>query len=702
MAVAVEYREISLDICRGSLTLKGRAWGPENVESKKRILAWPGWLDNCGSWNTIAPYFAEKGYLFVGLDPPGCGFSDHRPACSWYADYDECILIIQAADQLGWDEPFTICGHSRGSNISGVTAAVFSNRIRAAIVIEGMLGISGCYTTSYEEVGAPFCQFSNLIKLDRVNRERVPRVFDCLEDVIEHNRTNKFFPKARATAEGIALRHIKQLSDGKYQFVHDTRTYGQMQPHYMFPPSNIAIRSETACPVLCINARNSAIAVRGDYETFLRRLKSRSGDVEFTFENSRPFFDDLNATIDAISDLTLEVVPGGHHVHSDDPATVAPIALKFLQEKVLEFEYVAEKPKAIRELEIDCHDYLYLLPDIQPDNIAEKVRSNKKLHEDFSLDVLGQTVCVKRWGSNEAKHKVLAWCDDQDNAASFDRLGELVATKYSDICLIAVDRPGRGFSDHLSLEQFYDVGCEAPLLLDIADAFHWNDPFTIILHDRAAAAGIMVAGNLPERINGLIFLDYNQAVSLPEYMHRSEMYYCYENDKEISMQLPEFSSFKEAEEYVRTKAERFRSPLALSSIVSRCIKQTNSGTWIYTDDPRLKNKCSPHRPSFETVKRAMTRIRTPVLFLNSENDQKKAVRKEKPLQASRCLEEKALLTNTRSTSISIESSHYMHIDNAEDCLRTILAWARTNKVWDVEMNSAIASTKQENGVQSKL
>uniref|UniRef100_A0A7S3PD40 AB hydrolase-1 domain-containing protein n=1 Tax=Aplanochytrium stocchinoi TaxID=215587 RepID=A0A7S3PD40_9STRA len=640
------------------------------------------------------------------MDPPGCGLSQHRPACGWYNDYEECIMMMQVADKLGWDEPFIICGHSRGSNLSGLAASVFRHRIRAALLIEGSLMASGCYITHYEQVGLPTggLPLKPLIPLDRKNRERVPRIFDSLEDAIEHNRTNPTFPKARATAEGIATRHVKKLDDGRYQFTHDTRTYGQLHPHMIYPETNMSMRSNTACPVLSINIRSGHIALKHDYDKFYDQVQTQWANPQFTRENVRPYFDDINATFNATPDITLRLVAGKHHVHSDDPVTISKVALEFLEEKISSAEFEASKLEDIKLSEIGFHDYIYLLPDVSPEAQLEEIVdvAVKSLCEEFTLDVLGQNICVKRWGSKDAKFKAIAWCDEQDNAGSFDRLGEIIVEKMPEqICLIAVDRPGLGLSGHLSLEQWYDVGCEAPLLLDIADAFHWNDPFTIIVHDRAAAAGLMVAGALPERVNGLICLDYVNAASLPSYMYASEMFYCYEEDKNTCLEQPTFSSYTEAKKYLSNKSDRYRSDLVLSHVARRSLKQLEENVWVCTDDPRRRIR-SPHPPNFETIRRAVTRIRTPVLFLNSKNEQKDVLLKEKPLQVLRSMQEKLFLLNSTYTTLHMDGSHYMHVDNAEECLQHILHWANSNNVWQVDFGKSKLITARADSVRSKL
>ena len=84
---------------------------------------------SCGSWYSSTKFFTNAGYFFVAMDPIGTGVSDHRLRASFYNDYEETLYIISVVDSLGWTEPFLLIGHSGDSNISCMTAGVFTDRI---------------------------------------------------------------------------------------------------------------------------------------------------------------------------------------------------------------------------------------------------------------------------------------------------------------------------------------------------------------------------------------------------------------------------------------------------------------------------------------------------------------------------------------------------------------------------------------------
>jgi pimeloyl-ACP methyl ester carboxylesterase len=86
----------------------------DGVEPSKRILCWPGWLDNAGSFDSIAPFLTDKGYLLVCCDPPGCGRSDHYSVVTKYNDFLEPAFVMEALRVLGWwASPCNLMAHSR-------------------------------------------------------------------------------------------------------------------------------------------------------------------------------------------------------------------------------------------------------------------------------------------------------------------------------------------------------------------------------------------------------------------------------------------------------------------------------------------------------------------------------------------------------------------------------------------------------------
>ena len=206
--------------------MKGRRYGASPSDPSKRVLAWPGWLDNCGSFSTLAPFFVKQGFTFVAMDPPGCGLSDHIPTACWYNDYEESLVQMEIAEKLGWVEPFILMAHSRGSNVSAVTAGAFPDRIRGLILFESYLGTHGCFLRNYTEMGGMYKTFAASIEDDRKNRLRKRKNFASLEQVVQDSMQNKMFPKNKQSATEISSRHIIPCGN-EFTSTWDLRFYNQ-------------------------------------------------------------------------------------------------------------------------------------------------------------------------------------------------------------------------------------------------------------------------------------------------------------------------------------------------------------------------------------------------------------------------------------------------------------------------------------------
>lgn len=103
--------ECTFSVCGGTLTIAAKVWSPAghgllcgdttcdsvSPEPTKRVLAWPGWLDNAGSFDNLAPLMVQDGgYTIVCVDPPGCGRSDHLPKTAQYCTETETLMAVRA------------------------------------------------------------------------------------------------------------------------------------------------------------------------------------------------------------------------------------------------------------------------------------------------------------------------------------------------------------------------------------------------------------------------------------------------------------------------------------------------------------------------------------------------------------------------------------------------------------------------------
>ena len=316
--------EMRVDVLAGTLSLALRVWPSPRTPQKtpkehERVgIMYPGWLDNVGSFDTLAPILASKlDCCFVVVDPPGCGLSQHRPPGVLYNDFEECMLIGDVADGLGV-EKFFLVGHSRGGGVTSCAAGIFTERVRGLVVLESDFGLVGTYTPQMQMKTPTAIRYRDAHENMKKNATRKPRVFDNLEEAIKANYENVMFPKTRESATNIVLRHVKPVVNGTgVTFTHDVRTYGQMQYTFLSEHGLRELLSSISCPV---------VKIMRDVTNY----RHPSGMIisQKTRETVRERFA-------LVKDLREIIVPGDHHVHSDNAPLVASKIVEWFDNKAL-------------------------------------------------------------------------------------------------------------------------------------------------------------------------------------------------------------------------------------------------------------------------------------------------------------------------------------------------------------------------------
>jgi len=100
-----------------------------------RVLALHGWLDNAASFVPLARHL--HGIDLVAPDLPGHGASAHFPEGADYSFAGAVNSVLDIADALGWDR-FHLLGHSMGAGISSLVAAACPQRVERFLAIEAL------------------------------------------------------------------------------------------------------------------------------------------------------------------------------------------------------------------------------------------------------------------------------------------------------------------------------------------------------------------------------------------------------------------------------------------------------------------------------------------------------------------------------------------------------------------------------------
>lgn len=267
-----------LDLQTPWLRLTARVWGPPDGMP---VLAVHGWLDNAASFDALAPLL--PGLRLAAVDLPGHGRSSHRPPGVPYHFVDFIPDVVAAANALGW-ERFALLGHSLGGGIASFIAAILPERVTRLAMIEGL----GPPTS--QPADGPANLLKSMEQMDALRRKSPP-VYPSVEAAIQ----------ARCEGSGLSWLAAMRLVERGLQPVGQGfvwRTDPRLRfvsPLYLSEPQILAYVEQIQAPALLL-----------------------CGDAGYLVK--RAYMQDRYARI---ADLSVKIVPGGHHPHLEDPESCA-------------------------------------------------------------------------------------------------------------------------------------------------------------------------------------------------------------------------------------------------------------------------------------------------------------------------------------------------------------------------------------------
>lgn len=281
---------------QGGLVISGRQWGRDLLSARpgRRIVAVHGWMDNCASFEGLAPLLvsAVPDLAVVAVDLPGHGRSSHLPM-GVYAMTDYVRALWMFLQQIQWTRT-ALLGHSMGAGVCSLFAGTFPEHVERLMLVDG---------------GAPVSQTA-----DRLPEQLHQSVTEFAETL---RRPQKSYPSAEAMVERILQRDLDRHSaetlltgclarDGDaFCFSHDP-FLRVTSPLRLVAEQVDAFLNRVRCPTLLVVAE-AGWPFGGD-------LVKHWNDC---LRRDNPFA------------VVQRVVPGRHHVHLDTPAVVAPHVLDF-------------------------------------------------------------------------------------------------------------------------------------------------------------------------------------------------------------------------------------------------------------------------------------------------------------------------------------------------------------------------------------
>ena len=281
-------REIELRLPH--LRLAARAWGDE---TRPKLLALHGWLDNAASFDRLAPLLCEHFHI-VALDFPGHGRSDWRAPGAWYHHVDYPGDVLAAADALGWSR-FGLLGHSLGGAVASSLAAIAPERIERLLLIEALGPPTG-------DVSQTLTSLQNALRDRAAVGDKSLRVFADAATAVAARR------KANALSEGAATalveRGIKAVPGG---FVWST------DPRLTLSSPQRFLEEQILVVLRGIRAPTFVLLAQPEQPYLKREM--------------------IDRRIAQVTDIEVQRVAGTHHLHLEDPQAVAAAILDFVRRR---------------------------------------------------------------------------------------------------------------------------------------------------------------------------------------------------------------------------------------------------------------------------------------------------------------------------------------------------------------------------------
>lgn len=269
-------------------------------------------------------------------------------------------------------------------------------------------------------------------------------------------------------------------------------------------------------------------------------------------------------------------------------------------------------------------------------------------------------LAAKEWG-DPALPPLLAVHGWLDNAASFDALAPLIATRFH---IVALDLPGHGRSQHRPPGVRYHFVDYLDDVLAAADALGWGQ-FSLLGHSLGGGISSFIAAAFPERVQLLFLIEVAGAVSAPVEKSLAQLRKGIEQFREnAGKALRVFADIDIA--IAARRAAGGLSDTAARTLVLRGIRAAEGG-WSWSSDQRLM-PAAPQRFSEDQVLDILSGVTAPALFVLAE-----------PMAMQ--IPEAAMLARAARmpnlTLVRLPGNHHLHLEDAQPVAEAILRFAES-------------------------
>ncbi len=267
------------------ITIAFKIWNPEQ---EHRIICLHGKMDNAASFDLLAPLLPNK--QLIAIDLPGNGLSSHYPAGVIPHWKNDAYLVLQLIKELNWTN-FNIIAHSLGSLLATIIAIAKPMQVKKMVFLD-ILGP----TINFIENSMSYLH----------------RDIEVFSTYAQQSRT--LFPDLDT-----AIRDRMRIGNISFQAAQALATRGMVLSskgwHWTFD-------KRLRCVSSTLPHEDELQQMYNALETPVCLIRAQQG-VPYP----APIFKER---ANAIKNLSIYEIAGGHHVHMDDPTLVAQIISDYL------------------------------------------------------------------------------------------------------------------------------------------------------------------------------------------------------------------------------------------------------------------------------------------------------------------------------------------------------------------------------------
>ncbi|XP_046389955.1 probable serine hydrolase [Ischnura elegans] len=289
--------EITIPMPWGNIC--GKWWGPRQV---KPVIALHGWQDNAGTFDKLAPHLPSTMSL-LAIDLPGHGKSSHYPlGQSYFLYWDGLVVLRRIVKHFRWDK-ISILGHSLGGGIGFMYAGSYPDEVEHLICIDIASPVIRENESMIQGISATVDKVLDYEK--KLDKALPAYTYDeALHLVMTAYRGSL----TEDSCKVLMKRGLQESPDGKgYHFSRDVRVkvggLGMLSKETV-----MTFASSIKCKVL--------------------NIKGRPG---MSFDKEEYYHKVLSKIKESAEKLEFHEIPGTHHLHLNDPESIASIVINFLK-----------------------------------------------------------------------------------------------------------------------------------------------------------------------------------------------------------------------------------------------------------------------------------------------------------------------------------------------------------------------------------